>query len=124
MPESQLKSPLITQYRTCNLCEAMCGLKIELKGHKILSIKGDQQDPFSQAHICPKAVALQDLYQDKDRLTKPVKKTANGWQEISWKEAFKQVGSQIKNIQQQYGRNAVGAILVLVIPGCITAIVW
>ena len=104
MPEQQLKS----HYRTCNLCEAMCGLKIEVKGKQVVSIKGDQQDPFSQGHICPKAVALQDLYDDKDRLTKPVKKTPDGWQEISWKEAFSQVASQLKSIQTQYGRNAVG----------------
>ena len=56
-------------YRTCNLCEAMCGVKVEHQGTKILSIKGDEHDPFSQGHICPKAVALQDLYEDPDRLT-------------------------------------------------------
>lgn len=105
---TQLKSSLITQYRTCNLCEAMCGLKIDVKGNKVHSIKGDKQDPFSQGHICPKAVALQDLYNDKDRLTKPVKKTKDGWQEISWKEAFKQVALKLKSTQKQYGRDAVG----------------
>lgn len=108
MSSSQLKSPLITHYRTCNLCEAICGLKIEVKGNQVQSIKGDKQDPFSQGHICPKAVALQDLYNDKDRLAKPVKKTESGWQELSWKEAFKLVAHQLKRIQKQYGRDSVG----------------
>ncbi len=104
MPESQLKS----HYRTCNLCEAMCGLKIEVNGKNIHSIKGDKLDPFSQGHICPKAVALQDLYNDKDRLTKPVKKTQDGWQEISWKEAFKQITKGLESVQNTHGKNAVG----------------
>jgi len=108
MPKIQLKTSLITQYRTCNLCEAMCGLKIEIKGDKVHSIKGDKQDPFSQGHICPKAIALQDLYTDKDRLTKPVKKTKDGWQEISWKEAFKLIAVKLKSTQQQHGRDSVG----------------
>lgn len=86
----------------------MCGLKIEVNGNNVVSIKGDKQDPFSQGHICPKAIALQDLYTDKDRLTKPVKKTDNGWQEITWKEAFKFVADNLERIQKQHGHDAVG----------------
>ena len=86
----------------------MCGLKIEFSGNRVHSIKGDKLDPFSQGHICPKAIGLQDLYTDKDRLTRPVKKTESGWQEISWKEAFKSVEKGIKSIQNQYGKDAVG----------------
>jgi anaerobic selenocysteine-containing dehydrogenase len=86
----------------------MCGLKIELKGDKIQSIKGDKDDPFSQGHICPKAVALQDLYDDADRLTQPVKRTGDGWQKISWKQAFQEITTNLKSIQQEHGRDAVG----------------
>ena len=67
-------------YRTCNLCEAMCGLEITHRNGKILSIKGDKEDPFSKGYICPKAVALQDVYTDPDRLRKPGRKTNSGWQ--------------------------------------------
>jgi anaerobic selenocysteine-containing dehydrogenase len=72
-----------THYRTCNICEAMCGLEIKHRGGEILSIKGDKDDPFSHGHICPKAVALQDFYNDKDRLKTPLRKIDGGWQEIS-----------------------------------------
>ena len=61
-----------THYRTCNLCEAMCGIEIVTSGKQILSIKGDKQDTFSRGHICPKATALQDLHEDPDRLRQPV----------------------------------------------------
>ena len=30
-----------THYRTCNICEAMCGLEIQHRGSEILSIKGE-----------------------------------------------------------------------------------
>jgi anaerobic selenocysteine-containing dehydrogenase len=100
-----------THYRTCNLCEAMCGVKIEHEGSKILSIKGDENDPFSKGHICPKAIALQDLYEDPDRLRKPLEKTATGWKEISWKDAFKKAAKGLQGIQQQHGQNALGIYL-------------
>ncbi|MEQ9425019.1 MAG: molybdopterin-dependent oxidoreductase [Cyclobacteriaceae bacterium] len=97
-----------THHRTCNLCEAMCGLEIEFEGNQVLSIKGDKQDPFSKGYICPKAVALQDIYTDPDRLKRPVKRTENGWTEISWKEAFDQVATGLKSVQNKYGHDSVG----------------
>ncbi len=97
-----------THYRTCNLCEAMCGLEIKYQKNEIISIKGDKKDRFSKGHICPKAIALQDLYHDKDRLKTPLKKTKNGWQKISWNEAFDEVASKLKTIQKKHGNNAVG----------------
>ena len=101
-----------THYRTCNICEAMCGIEIKHQGKEILSIKGDKNDPLSQGHICPKAVALQDFYKDKDRLRSPIKKTANGeWEEISWEEAIDTVVSKIKKIQEKHGKNALGTYL-------------
>ncbi len=94
-------------YRNCNLCEAICGLEITHENGKILKIEGDKADTFSRGHICPKAVALQDIYEDQNRLRKPVKRTANGWQEISWDEALNEVAEKILDIQIRLGRDAV-----------------
>ncbi len=94
-------------YRACNLCEAICGIEIEHANGAILSIKGDREDPFSHGHICPKALALKDIYEDANRLKLPVKRTGNGWQEISWTNAFDEIAEKIGAIQTKYGRNAV-----------------
>lgn len=100
-----------THYRTCNICEAMCGLEIQHRGSEILSIKGDHNDPFSRGHICPKAVALQDFYSDGDRLKTPLRRTADGWQEISWDDAFTEIATRFRGIQQAHGQDAVGVYL-------------
>ncbi len=100
-----------THYRNCNICEALCGLEIEYEGDKIHSIKGDKNDPFSRGHICPKAIALQDFYEDKDRLRHPVKKTKKGFVEISWEEAYEIVTTKIKGIQAKYGNDSVATYL-------------
>lgn len=98
-------------YRTCNLCEAMCGLEIHTKDNKIERICGDKSDPFSQGYLCPKGVALQDVYEDKDRLKEPVKRTENGWQKISWAQAYKEVTQNLKKIQDKHGNDAVALYL-------------
>ncbi|MBD3642620.1 molybdopterin-dependent oxidoreductase, partial [Alcanivorax sp.] len=96
-----------THYHTCNLCEAMCGIEIEHRGDEILAIRGDKDDPFSKGHICPKAVALQDLHHDPDRLRHPVKRTADGWVPISWDEALDETAQRLHNIQEAHGKDSV-----------------
>jgi anaerobic selenocysteine-containing dehydrogenase len=100
-----------THYIACNLCEAICGLEIKLEDGRIKSIRGDKQDPISKGHICPKAVALQDIYNDPDRLRIPIKKTPEGWQKISWNQAFDEVTNELKRIQHKHGKNAVAIYL-------------
>lgn len=104
-------SEAATHYRTCNICEAMCGLEIKHQGKEIISIKGNKNDVLSRGHICPKAVALQDFYSDPDRLKTPVRKTANGWEYISWEEAIDEVAQKLNEIQKANGQNAVGTYL-------------
>ncbi|WP_455923807.1 molybdopterin oxidoreductase family protein [Pseudomonas putida] len=102
----------ILHHRACHLCEAICGLNIETQADEtgrlsITSIKGDPQDTFSRGHICPKAVALQDIQNDPDRLRQPMLRTGEQWQPISWQQAFDTVAARLWDIQQRHGQNAV-----------------
>ncbi|WP_339545532.1 molybdopterin oxidoreductase family protein [Pseudomonas sp. RA_35y_Pfl2_P32] len=99
-------------HRACHLCEAICGLTIETTasdsaGLQITSIKGDPLDSFSRGHICPKAVALQDIQNDPDRLRQPMQRVGNEWQAIGWDEAFALVAERLATIQERHGQNAV-----------------
>ena len=99
-------------HRACHLCEAICGLNIEIEtladgSTRILSIKGDAQDSFSRGHICPKAVALQDIQNDPDRLRQPMRRIGKEWQAIGWDEAFALVAERLSAIQGLHGNSAV-----------------
>src|SRR5262245_20962552 len=86
-------------YRACPLCEAICGLDIAVEAARIVSIRGDPADTFSRGHICPKGVALQELHADPDRLRHPLRRTATGWQRISWRAAFDEAGTRLREVQ-------------------------
>jgi len=101
----------VTHFRACHLCEAICGLAIETEGERILSIKGDPEDSFSRGHICPKAIALQDIQDDPQRLRQPVKRVGEHWQAIGWDEAFELVANRFAEIQREHGNNAVGVYM-------------
>ena len=100
-------------HRTCNLCEAMCGVTIttepDLDGETeiVAAIKGDADDPFSRGHVCAKAIGLKSLHEDPDRLRYPLKRVGSGWQEISWDQAFDEVAAGIRKVQHEHGSHAV-----------------
>jgi anaerobic selenocysteine-containing dehydrogenase len=96
-----------TIYRACNLCEAICGLEIKIEGEKIISIRGDDADPFSRGHICPKAVALKDIHEGPDRLRQPMKKIDGQWQTIDWDGAYEFAADELAKIINTHGNDAV-----------------
>ncbi|MGH8443804.1 MAG: molybdopterin-dependent oxidoreductase, partial [Solimonas sp.] len=98
-------------YGACNLCEAICGLEFRVRDGRITSIRGDERDPLSRGHICPKAVALQDLHEDPDRLRRPLKRVGEQWQEIGWKQALDEVADRLAAIQRAHGGNAIGVYM-------------
>src|SRR5262245_41282667 len=94
--------------RTCNLCEAMCGMIVSVEDGRITDIRGDRDDVFSRGHICPKGPAMRELQEDPDRLRYPVRRTPKGFKRIPWNEAFDEVASRLADIQRRGGRSAVG----------------
>jgi len=105
-------------YRTCHLCETMCGIEVEHDHGKILAIRGDKDDVLSQGNICPKATGLQDIHTDPDRLRKPLKRVRKDastkspddeWVEVEWEDALEYAAQQLASIQREFGRDAVGS---------------
>ena len=96
-----------THYRACHLCEAICGVAVEVEDGRITSIRGDAEDPFSKGHICPKALGLQDVHEDQDRLRRPLRRAGGSWREVSWDDALDEAVERLARVQRQHGRNAV-----------------
>ena len=98
-------------YRSCPTCEASCGLKCEIDrdAKQVLRIEGDPDDPRSQGYLCPKAYAMKEIYEDPDRLRKPIRKKDDGsWEEISWEEALSYTAERLRDIRDTHGPNANG----------------
>ena len=52
-------APAMIAHRTCPLCEATCGLEIDVDDGRVERIRGDADDVFSHGFICPKGVGAQ-----------------------------------------------------------------
>jgi anaerobic selenocysteine-containing dehydrogenase len=99
----------------CNLCEAICGLELTIDEGVVTGVRGNPEDPLSRGHICPKGVAIADIYTDPDRLKHPVRRVGDGddarWEEISWDEAFDLVADGIARNVNAHGWDALGVYL-------------
>jgi anaerobic selenocysteine-containing dehydrogenase len=92
---------------TCPLCEATCGILVDVEGGQVRSVRGDTDDPFSRGYICPKAAALADLHHDPDRIRAPLIREGSRWREVSWDDALDRAADGLARTRRQYGRDAV-----------------
>ncbi len=97
-----------TAHATCHLCEACCGLTVDIDGGRVTRIRGDERDPLSRGHLCPKGVALADVQHDPDRLRTPLRRRGDDWEPVGWEEAFDDVVDRLAAVQRAHGRDAVG----------------
>jgi anaerobic selenocysteine-containing dehydrogenase len=101
-------------FRTCPLCEATCGLALEVDAaaHTVTKVRGDADDVFSHGFLCPKGVSIKELHDDPDRVRTPLVKQADGtFAEATWDEAFAVIAERLPAVIEAGGRDAVAAYI-------------
>jgi anaerobic selenocysteine-containing dehydrogenase len=101
-------------YRTCPLCEATCGLALDVDeaAGTVTKVRGDAEDVFSRGFLCPKGVAIKELHDDPDRVRTPLLKQADGtFAPVSWDEAFAEIDRRLPAVIEAGGRDAVAAYI-------------
>jgi anaerobic selenocysteine-containing dehydrogenase len=100
-----------TAFRTCPLCEASCGLEIEIVDQRVKRIRGDRSHVMSAGFICPKGSTLKQLYEDPDRLRTPMIKEDGHHRPVSWEEAYALIADRWGQITREHGREATAVYL-------------
>jgi anaerobic selenocysteine-containing dehydrogenase len=95
------------KFRTCNLCEAMCGMVMTVDDGRITDVRGDRDDVLSHGHICPKGPAMRELYEDPDRLRRPLRREGGALVPTTWEAALEEAASRIHEVQVAHGKSAV-----------------
>ncbi len=100
-----------TAYTVCNLCDAICGLEVTVDGDRVAGIRGDDADPFSRGHLCPKGAALGEVQHDPDRLRAPLRRRGSRWEEIGWGEALDQAARALAHVRSTSGPDSIAVYL-------------
>ena len=107
---SKVNAPSKWVRSTCGYCGVGCGLYIGVKDNKPTIVKGDPKHPVNIGTLCPKGLSQNKMVNSPNRVPGAMKKTKDGFEQISWDEAFKEVSQKFKEIQKKYSKKAIGVI--------------
>ena len=99
------------RYRTCPLCEAMCGLELEIEGDRVVRLRPDDADVWSKGYVCPKGATIPQLHADPDRLRAPMIREGSTWREATWDEAFRRCEELLGGVLARHGKSAVSCYI-------------
>lgn len=98
-------------HRNCSLCEAHCGVSVEIDGEVVRTVRGDPEDALSRGYICPKAYGLKGIQDDPDRLRRPLIREGASFREAAWEEALELVSTRLRAIRDAHGADAIASYI-------------
>ena len=95
----------------CCFCGQQCGIQLKVRDNKVIGFEPWEDFPFNKGKLCPKGVKRYLQGSHPDRLLSPMKRVeGEGFEPIGWEEAFSTTVSEIKRIQDKYGKHAVAVL--------------
>ena len=97
---------------TCAYCGVGCSFDAEMKGEEVVRMTPNKEGGANHGHSCVKGRFAWGYATHADRITTPMirKSIHDPWQKVGWDEAINDAASEIRRIQAQYGKEAVGGI--------------
>jgi anaerobic selenocysteine-containing dehydrogenase len=92
----------------CRICEPLCGMIATVEDGKLTALRPDKDHPLSAGFACQKGIAFTEVVNDPDRVTTPMRRTANGFEPVSWDQALTDIADRLKAVVRTDGTGAVG----------------
>ena len=97
-----------TRQTYCRICEALCGIEVDVDGGRVVAVRPDKLHPISKGFCCVKGMRMLDLHRDPDRLRHPLKRVGNGeFLEISWRRAFSEIAEKFRQLRKKHGPHSI-----------------
>jgi len=97
---------------TCAYCGVGCAFRAEVKGSTVVRMTPEKEGRANEGHACVKGRFAFGYATHRDRITRPMIRDNidEPWRVVSWEEAIGHTARRFREIQQQHGRNSIGAI--------------
>ncbi|MBT3749100.1 MAG: FAD-dependent oxidoreductase, partial [Bacteroidetes bacterium] len=95
----------------CTYCSVGCTLEVNTHNEYVWSMTGAEGMINTDANLCRSGKFGYNFRNRKDRITKPLLKGKNGFEEISFKEAFSLIKEKVKQVQPDQNLIMAGARL-------------
>jgi formate dehydrogenase major subunit len=97
---------------TCAYCGVGCSFRAEMKGTEVVRMVPNKDGHANHGHSCVKGRFAWGYATHPDRIRSPMIRAsiAEPWREVSWDEAIGHAASELRRIQEKYGKGSVGGI--------------
>lgn len=103
LPEREVES-------VCTYCGVGCGIYLGVRGDKIVSVRGNRDNPANRGDLCVKGRFGYDFVNHPERLRKPLIKKDGKFEEATWEEALDLVAEKINRIRKEEGPKVLGGV--------------
>jgi len=94
----------------CPYCGTGCGLILKIVDGVAVATYPDREHPVSRGSLCIKGWSAHEFIHHPDRLTSPLLRKGDAFQEIPWDEAIPMAASKLREIAEKYGGEAIGGL--------------
>jgi anaerobic selenocysteine-containing dehydrogenase len=92
-----------TKITFCRICEATCGLEVDVADNRVVDIRPDPQHVISRGYACVKGTRWGATQHSPDRVLHPMKRIGDRWEEISWDQAIGEIAEKIRHQIDAHG---------------------
>jgi formate dehydrogenase alpha subunit len=95
---------------TCPFCGCGCSICLEAKDGHVVRVMPGKESSVNKGTLCVKGSYGCDFIHSPDRLTKPLVKRDNTFEEVSWEEALEQVATGFKRAKDERGSDSLAVL--------------
>jgi len=91
----------------CNICFNGCPVKFHIRDGKVVGITGNDEEPVFRGRVCPKSQMTLQLYNNPDRLTRPLRRVgprgSGRFEPVSWEVALDAIAAKLVDLRAAHG---------------------
>ena len=87
-----------------NCHPTFCGMTVEVENNRLVSVKGDEENPDSAGFLCGRGLASHQIMDNPKRLLQPLMRNKRGsddWYEVSWDTAMERIVGAMNKIGRE-----------------------
>ncbi|MFC1918799.1 formate dehydrogenase subunit alpha [Chloroflexota bacterium] len=94
----------------CPFCGCGCNISLEIKDGRVVRVKPGERDLVNHGALCVRGSYGCDFIHSPDRLTKPLVKAEDGFEEVSWEQALEQIAAEFTRIKDKFGPDSLAVL--------------
>ena len=99
-----------TTETTCPFCGCGCSICLEVKDTQVVRVVPGKEDSVNHGALCVRGSYGCDFVNSPDRLTKPLVKRDDTFEEVSWEEALERVATGLKRVKDKRGSGSLAVL--------------